>query len=172
MTIAPIDVRDLAGHPGASRAERIAWEVEGLGSELATLAAGEPVVGDLLFESVVEGILTSGHVHGTLALRCARCLDEFERPLDFEINELFSIDAADEDADVYPLGSDGWLDPDQMVRDAIGLELPFAPLCRPECLGICGRCGGNRNLGECECTEPADDPRWAALEQLLGQISD
>lgn len=171
MTIAPIDVRDIIGHPGASRKERISGQVDGFGTELAAVAQGEAVAGQLLLESVVEGILASGRLRGTLALRCARCLVGFERPLDLEINELFSIDAVEDD-DVYPVGADGWLDPDQMVRDAIGLEMPFAPLCTPGCLGICGRCGGNRNLGECACAEPEDDPRWAALEQLLGQMSD
>src|SRR5205807_7194556 len=33
------------------------------------------------------------------------------------------------------------LDPEQMIRDAVGLELPFSPLCTPGCLGLCERCG-------------------------------
>jgi uncharacterized protein len=50
-----------------------------------------------------------------------------------------------------------------MVRDAIGLQLPFAPLCRPDCAGLCERCGGDRNLGECSCEEQID-ARWAPLQ--------
>ena len=67
--------------------------------------------------------------------------------------------------DDYVLGGDLTLDPEPLVRDAIALELPFAPLCSPTCRGLCPRCGGDRNLGECSCTE-AIDPRWAALERF------
>jgi uncharacterized protein len=43
--------------------------------------------------------------------------------------------------------------------------MPFSPLCRPECLGLCERCGGDRNLGECSCG-PEVDPRWSVLDNL------
>ena len=45
----------------------------------------------------------------------------------------------------------------------LGLQLPFAPLCRPDCAGLCERCGGDRNLGECSC-EQEIDARWAPLQ--------
>jgi uncharacterized protein len=69
------------------------------------------------------------------------------------------------DGDDYPLGPDGSLELDQMARDAIGVELPFSPLCRADCKGLCPVCGGDRNLGECP-GHAEIDPRWAALEQL------
>jgi uncharacterized protein len=58
-----------------------------------------------------------------------------------------------------------------MVRDAVVLEMPFSPLCRPDCLGLCEVCGGDRNLGECPGHETTD-PRWAALEVLLDPTTD
>ena len=73
----------------------------------------------------------------------------------------------DEDTDDYPLDTErGELALDQMVRDALGVELPFSPLCRPDCQGLCPVCGGDRNLGECP-GHVEIDPRWAALEQLV-----
>jgi uncharacterized protein len=54
-----------------------------------------------------------------------------------------------------------------MIRDVVGVELPFAPVCRPDCRGLCGRCGGDLNLGECTCSEPDIDPRWAGLGELF-----
>jgi DUF177 domain-containing protein len=54
-----------------------------------------------------------------------------------------------------------------MIRDVVGVELPFAPVCRPDCRGLCGRCGGDLNLGECTCVEPDIDPRWAGLGELF-----
>ena len=90
MTIEPMDVRDLIGHPGTSRLSHVAGTLEDLGTEVATLKTDEPVHGDLLLESVVEGILVTGHLDGTFALRCARCLKDFEQPVRVDVHELFS----------------------------------------------------------------------------------
>jgi uncharacterized protein len=166
-----IDVRDLLGHPGASKTQPLHDTIEGLGTELARVPEDTPVDGELVLESVLEGILASGHLVGTMALRCARCLKEFSRPFDVEVSgELFTSRPAD-GSDEYPLDAGGDLDPEQLVRDAVGLELPFSPLCTPECLGLCNVCGGDRNLGECPGHEEVD-PRWSQLTALFTQIDD
>jgi uncharacterized protein len=162
--IPAIDVRDLAGQPGASKQHRVASTVEGLGIELARVRDDEPVEGELLLEALVEGILVTGTLRATLALRCARCLTELEQPFEVQVHELFVVDP-EPDTDDYPLDPEGSLELDQMVRDAIGVELPFSPLCRPDCLGLCPVCGGDRNRGECPGHVEVD-PRWAALEHL------
>ena len=167
MTIDAIDVRDLVGHPGASREVGVRGVMEGLAGELAEVP--DEIEGDLLLESVVEGILVSGHLRGTFRLRCARCLKDFSQPFDVEVHEMF-VPAPDEDADDYPLDPEGTIELDQMVRDAIGVEIPFSPLHSPECQGLCPVCGGDRNLGECPGDHPSTDPRWAGLEQLLEQM--
>ncbi len=64
------------------------------------------------------------------------------------------------------------MDPEQMVRDALGLELPFSPLHSPDCQGLCSVCGGDRNLGECPGDHPQIDPRWADLELVLQDLED
>lgn len=170
MSVATIDVRDLVGRPGASREQPIRGTVEGLGSELAAVPDDAPIEGALLLESVVEGILVSGRLQGQMRLRCARCLTEFEQPFDVEVHELFSP-RPDDDGDEYPLDPDAGIDPDQMLRDTIGVELPFSPLCRPDCRGLCEICGGNRNLGECPGHERVD-PRFAVLSELLPELAD
>jgi uncharacterized protein len=86
------------------------------------------------------------------------------------VSELF-VRSPDDDADAYPLGPDGELDPDQMVRDAVGVEMPFSPLCRPDCKGLCEVCGGDRNLGECPGHEDVD-PRFAVLADLFPDLPD
>ena len=168
--IEPIDVAELLGHPGASRRHQAAWPVEGLGTELARVRDDVPVEADLLLESLVEGILVSGTVRASLAMRCARCLTGFQQPCEVEVHELF-VPEPEPDTDDYPLDPDGLLDPDQMVRDAVGIELPFSPLCRADCQGLCPVCGGDRNLGECPGHVEVD-PRWAALEQLAPMLDE
>lgn len=169
--IPPLDVRDLIGHPGASRSVRVEWPIEGLGTELAEVRDDVAASVDLLLEALVEGILVSGTLRGLFGLRCARCLVEFERPFTVEVYEMF-VPEPDEDTDDYPLDTArGELALDQMVRDALGVELPFSPLCRPDCQGLCPVCGGDRNLGECPGHAEVD-PRWAALERLVPTLEE
>jgi len=168
--IAEIDVRDLIGQPGSSEQHAVDEPLVGLGTELARLRDDVPIRGDLLLEALVEGILVSGTVRGTLALRCARCLKEFEQLVAVEVHEMFVVDP-EPDTDDYPLDPEGSLELDQMLRDVIGVELPFSPLCRPECQGLCSVCGGDRNLGECPGHVEVD-PRWAALEQLAPMLDE
>ncbi len=159
-----IDVRDLLEHPGAARTVHVDERVPGLHTELADVPEGAPLEGELTLESVIEGIYVHGSVAGRFAMRCARCLREFEREFDVAMDEMFAREPGPDDD--YALGSDLTLDPEPMLRDAVVLEMPFSPLCRPDCLGLCPICGGDRNLGECPGHQ-ATDPRWAALEGLV-----
>jgi uncharacterized protein len=159
-----IDVRDLVGRPGSAKRVHVDERVEGFRTELAAVGSDEPIEGELTLESIVEGIFVTGSVGGRMTLRCARCLKEFERDFDVSMSEVYAREPGPEDD--YALADDLTLDPEPMVRDAVVLEMPFSPLCRPGCLGLCARCGGDRNLGECTCG-PDVDPRWAALEALF-----
>jgi uncharacterized protein len=163
IVMEPVDVRDLLAHPGASR--RVAKEERftGMKTELAAVPEERPVRIEVLLESVIEGVLVSGPLSGEISYRCARCLKDFGDDFRVEVRELYSPHA-NEERDEYPI-RDGQIDLEPMVRDAVVLAMPFSPLCRPDCLGLCPRCGGDRNLGECSCG-PEIDPRWAALERL------
>ena len=159
-----IDIRDLLESPGSSRTVHVEEPVAGLRTELVDVPEDAPIAGDLRLESVVDGIYVSGSLGGRFQMRCARCLKPFERDFDVEMTELVAREPGPEDD--YALAEDLTLDPEPMVRDAVGLEMPFAPLCRPDCRGLCEICGGDRNLGECPGHERTD-PRWAALDSLF-----
>lgn len=158
-----VDVRDLLEDPGSSRRLTVAEPVEALASAMATVPEGEPVRAQVLLESVVEGILVTGTVTGPLELTCARCLKQFRSEFGLDPVELFAPGATIED-DEYPI-VEGFVDLEPMIHDAVLLAMPFAPLCRQECLGLCDRCGGDRNAGECSCP-PEVDERWAPLLDL------
>ena len=164
-----IDIRDLLDKPGSAKRIRVEEPVPGLRTELAVVPEDEPLEGDLTLEGVVEGVFVHGTVGGRFAMRCARCLKEFEQPFDVAMNELYIRDAGPEDD--YALTPELTLDPEPMLRDAVVLEMPFSPLCKQDCLGLCEICGGDRNLGECP-GHAASDPRWAALDALLVQAED
>jgi uncharacterized protein len=158
-----VDVRDLLEAPGASRRMTVERTFDDMRTELARVPAESPVRIEVLLESVVEGIQVSGPLSGRIAYRCARCLKDFSDEFRFEVDELFASDAAEE-SDEYPI-AEGRIDLEPMVRDTVVPAMPFSPLCRRDCLGLCERCGGDRNLGECSC-RPATDPRWEALDRL------
>ncbi len=158
-----LDVRDLVGSAGAARDVLVRERVPGLATELAGVPEERYVAGAFRLEGLVDGILASGTIEGSMELVCARCLTVRTSPFAVEVDELFSPGATAED-DAYPV-SEGTIDLEPLIRDAVLLAMPFAPLCRPACLGLCERCGGDRNLNECTCA-PESDPRWAALEHV------
>jgi uncharacterized protein len=136
-----------------------------LATELVHVRDDTPVTCELLLESVVEGILVSGRLSGTWRLRCARCLTEFDAPFEVEVHELY-VPEPDQDHDDYVLDPQVGIELERLVRDAVGVEMPFSPLCRSTCLGLCEVCGGDRNLGECSGHETVD-PRFAILSELF-----
>jgi uncharacterized protein len=104
---------------------------------------------------------------------CRRCLKEVTLPVSTEIGALFSQepDAAD-DPDAYPLPPDAdVVDVTPAVREELILAVPRYVECRPDCKGLCPRCGQDLNAGPCGCS-PGVDPRWAALEPLKGKRTD
>lgn len=157
-----VDVRELVGHPGASTRHSMDEPVAGVATELCRVPDDRNVAGDLLMEGVVEGVLVSGVLSCTVVQTCARCLKPSDVGYVFDVRELFGPGAGPGD-DQYPLPAEGFIDLEPMIRDAVVLSMPFSPLCVPECLGLCPRCGGDRSLGECSCPADVADERWTAL---------
>ncbi len=59
------------------------------------------------------------------------------------------------------------MDVEQLVRDALVLTLPLAPLCREDCRGLCVECGEKWADLEPGHGHETLDPRWAALRGRL-----
>ena len=97
-----------------------------------------------------------GHAHGGGA-GSGQGPHEHERP----------PTVGEEDEETYPLRGE-MLDLQPLVRDALLLELPLAPLCNEECKGLCPACGADLNDGPCSCDTRPADPRWSALDSLKG----
>ena len=72
-----------------------------------------------------------------------------------------------EDEGVFPLEADA-ADLEEIVRTVFVLNLDSKLLCKPDCKGLCCRCGKNLNDGPCGCQKELD-PRFAALQQLLNK---
>jgi uncharacterized protein len=169
-----IDTRDLGRRPGNSRRyQRTATFAHDVGFEpVVSVPSERPVRFDVLLESVVEGVLVSGTASVEMDGECARCLDQLVEHVDVEFTELFAYpdsatDSTTDDDEVFRLVDD-LVDLEPVVRDAVVLALPQAPLCSPDCLGLCPDCGGRwADLGPDHGHETMD-PRWAALKDRFG----
>jgi uncharacterized protein len=126
-----------------------------------------------------------GRVTSRLRMQCGRCLEAFERPVDADLDLFFlprgkDTEAREEEDDVELSDHDmvvayydgDRLDIGEMVREQLFLDLPLRRVCRDECKGLCPVCGGNRNVKDCGCPEPATaDPRLAVLGKLFDKGS-
>ncbi len=100
-----------------------------------------------------------GSIEGEVRAVCARCLDEFERPLSRDFRFVIlprpaATDDSEDDEGVDHYSGD-LLDLGPLVREQALLALDSMPLCTPECRGLCAGCGANRNREECGCREGA-----------------
>jgi uncharacterized protein len=162
------DLRELGRRPGAMREYRREVPAPaGLGPDVIGVPEGAPLALDLRLESVTEGVLVTGTVAAPLTGQCARCLDPITDELTVDVCELFAYrdSATDEttgEDEVFRIDGD-LLDVEPVVRDAVVLALPWTPLCREDCPGLCPTCG--QRLAELPERHSHDqlDPRWAAL---------
>lgn len=137
-----------------------------LGVEMIGVPEGAPVGLDLRLESVVEGVLVTGTARAHLEGECSRCLTGIEEDATFPIQELYFYPDRPADEDSHRISEEDVLDLEPALRDAVVLNLPFIPLCRPDCEGLCPECGTNLNEDPDHDHPDAVDPRWAGLSQL------
>lgn len=167
------DTRVLGRRPGTMRAEqRTVAAPARLGLDLIAVPAGAPMEFDLRLESVVEGVLVTGTVDAEAEGECSRCLNALTEHVQVHLTELFaypgSITASTTEEDEVPRLEDDALDLEQVLVDALGLELPLQPLCREDCAGLCLECGIDLAIAEPGHSHDTMDPRWAALAAKFG----
>ena len=173
-----LDTRELGRRPGAERTVSVTAPAPAdLGIEVVGVPEGSPVTFELRLEAVVEGVLVTGQAHAELVGDCARCLDDIRSRIDAELCELFvygdpdkhpdrqASDAEPEDGETSRMHGD-LLDLEPLLRDAVVLALPFQPVCREDCPGLCVECGARLADDVDHDHDAPVDPRWAALQGL------
>ena len=166
-----VDITRLGRRPGAmvTLRETVPSPAR-IGLDMIAIQPGAPLELDLRVESVSEGVLVTGTVAGPTVGECARCLTVLHGRVQVGLTELFAYpdsatEATTEDDEVGHVVGDT-IDLEQSIIDAVGLELPFAPVCRPDCPGLCPECGVPL------ADDPGHhhdriDPRWAKLGAML-----
>lgn len=141
-----------------------------IGLELIGIQRGGPLDLDLRVESVSEGVLVTGTLVAPTTGECARCLTTFSGRVTVALTELFAYpdsvtEATTDDGEVGRVVDD-IVDLEQPIIDAVGLELPFSPVCRPDCPGLCPQCGIPLATAEPGHRHDQIDPRWAKLAEM------
>jgi uncharacterized protein len=157
-----VDVHELLEAPGSRRSVRLVTPVAGLGDEL--VGAHDDLTLDLVLEAIDGGLVVQGSISGAYSGVCRRCLEPVSVAFDTRVAEVYRP-AGGVWEEGYAITPNNTVDLELVVRDNVGLEVPLNPLCRPDCAGLCSRCGANLNEGPCGCPEEVD-PRWSALQEL------
>jgi uncharacterized protein len=179
-------MRTLGRQAGSSRAQQLTVPApDDLRLELARVPVGADLRLDVRFEAVSEGVLVTGSATAPLAGECARCLAPLASTVTASFTELYLYEPDrhdrhnkhdqqenDEQDDEERYLDGDLLDLEPVLRDAVVLALPMAPLCREDCPGLCVECGVPlADAGPEHQHEDAPDPRWAALKQYNDQAT-
>jgi uncharacterized protein len=156
-----IDVADLLAHAGSRRPLVREAVVDDLRGGAAHVDG--PVTLDLVLERVPEGIVARGRIGARWAGECGICLADVVGDLVVDVSELYEDHPVD--GETYPLEGHV-MDLEQLVRDAVLLELPLAPSCASTGAPACRPAVSPVDDDTTTEAEPVD-PRWAVLSSLL-----
>jgi len=149
------------------------YEIHGVTLRLPDdLRLAEPLDGTLRVTRTNRGVFVDAHLTTAIEGSCSRCLRDIEIPTSVEIREevLPSVDLSGHlldpsaEPDVTRLTDHHELDLGQLAAEAISLAEPIAPLCEPDCPGLCVTCGERLGPGHVAHVEDEIDPRLAALQ--------
>jgi uncharacterized protein len=119
------------------------------------------------------GALLEGTERADVQVSCSRCLRSTRVSVRARFAEQYYATIAvmsggpldEAPLDAKTIGSDFRIDVTPLLREELLLAMPQAPLCRPDCAGLCPVCGEDLNERPHQHEEPVDE-RWAQLGQL------
>jgi uncharacterized protein len=160
-----IDVGEELRRPGTQTSLALVGAMSGVALSSARIVDEAEVS----FEGCVEAQGTTVIVQGVAGSEwvgeCRRCLEPTGGQVRVELREVFEADPVE--GETFPL-ADERIDLEPVLREALALGLPAAPLCAEDCVGPDPEghpVGGPNGVTSPEAPRPRD-PRWAALDQL------
>jgi len=157
---------------GATRAYEVDGVLESEGHE------PEPVTGRVELLRTKSGVLVRARLRLVEPETCSRCLKPVEETLPIEFEEEFqsTVDvrsgqplAEAKDDEAFLIDENHLLDLTEAIRQYREASAVMQPLCRPDCRGLCPRCGHDLNTGDCSCGAAPIEGPWSALAGLLSK---
>lgn len=170
-----LDARNVGRRPGSMHEMDLQADAPAdFGTDVMSVPQGQTMDLRVRMESVHEGVLVTGTVSARAVGACVRCLDDIDHAVNNHFQELFVWPdrakhhrevAAEADEEEEHQIVDEQIDLETVLRDAVLPSLPFQPVCRQDCPGLCSECGA-RLEDDPDHHHELLDPRWAALEAL------
>ena len=162
-----LELKEIIHCPGASVSFSDRVDLSGL--QFGTsFPVSEPVCVSGTVRNTAGVLMMKGEITTCLHGTCDRCAADFDQDVAIPMDVVLVEELTNEDSEdewVFPLEADA-ADLEEIVRTVFVLNLDSKLLCKPDCRGLCCRCGKNLNEGPCGCQKELD-PRFAALRQLL-----
>src|ERR1700733_14111248 len=117
----------------------------------------------------------AGKIKAAAEKVCDRCLSPVETTLEIPFKTSYISSEYESSEKEVQIGGDdlnvAFYEDDkinltELVREQIILNLSETALCKHDCLGLCQKCGANKNEINCGCIEREIDPRFKVLENL------
>ena len=119
---------------------------------------------DGVFKNLGDVIFFEGKASTVLNCECGKCLKEFSKDFEFSFDQKFSKNPNSDDVCAFE-GNEIFID--DVIIQALCMDLPISFVCADDCKGLCHKCGKNLNEGECDCEDDDIDPRMAVLKNFL-----
>lgn len=100
---------------------------------------------------------------------CDRCATPTVRDYSLSVERTLVRELFDPDDERYIQVDNDELNLGEIARTEVILSVPGKFLCKPDCKGICDRCGANLNQRECDCNKGKIDPRLEALKNFFNE---
>lgn len=148
----------------------------GEGEEEQVLALDRPLAVRVRVRRAGDKYILEGRISGGILARCDRCLEPFHRDVDAPFHLFLKVvvsdaetapevELLDEDMEVNFIRGEQ-LNLDEIVREQVFLSLPIKCVCSETCRGLCPRCGGNLNQGNCTCRKEEGHPAFSKLRDI------
>ncbi len=112
------------------------------------------------------GARARGMLRSNAKVECRRCLAPTPVSVEAKLDVLFrpAVDVTPGEEGVWALDREaGEVDLTELIREELWVTAPEYVECRPDCPGMCARCGVRLADEACDCPPPEPDPRWAGL---------
>lgn len=130
-------------------------------------------------------VFLKSNIDLNLGLLCSRCVKQIQFPLKSQYQCIYTQNSAmdpiegqvhgvayssptgskGEDLDIQQLEND-YIELKDVLKEQIYLQLPYQPLCKEDCKGICPVCGQDQNTHPCQCHRIKNTVMASALKNL------
>ncbi len=136
-----------------------------------------PLVTSFKAIRIRDMVEVKGRVCFSVRLNCSRCLNEFETVLknDFAVAFVREIPESEKTAGEIALKDEDMgliaffgdqIDLHEAVQEQAVMAFPIQFLCRPDCRGLCPKCGSDLNQGDCACEKSTGHPAFSVLKNF------